>query len=52
MATTSIWAVKNSLADVVNYANNPEKTGYQDLRNVLHYAGNEKNRAEVFRYRH
>ena len=42
MATTSIWAVKNSLADVVNYANNPEKTGYQDLKNVLHYAGNEE----------
>ena len=41
MATTSIWAVKNSLADVVNYANNPEKTGYRDLKNVLHYAENE-----------
>ena len=41
MATTSIWAVKNSLADVVNYANNPEKTGYRDLQNVLHYAENK-----------
>ncbi len=41
MATTSIWAVKNSLADVVNYANNPEKTGCRDLQNVLHYAENE-----------
>lgn len=41
MATTSIWAVKNSLADVVNYANNPKKTGYRDLSNVLHYAENE-----------
>ena len=41
MATTSIWAVKNSLADVVNYANNPEKTGFMDLSNVLHYAENE-----------
>lgn len=41
MATTSIWAVKNSLADVVNYANNPEKTGCRDLQNVLHYAENQ-----------
>lgn len=41
MATTSIWAVKNSLADVVNYAQNPEKTEYKNLQNVLHYAENE-----------
>ena len=41
MATTSIWAVKNSLADVVSYAQNPEKTEYKDLQNVLHYAGND-----------
>lgn len=41
MATTSIWAVKNSLADVVNYAQNPEKTEHKDLKNVLHYAENE-----------
>lgn len=41
MATTSIWAVKNSLSDVVNYAQNPEKTEYKDLKNVLHYAEND-----------
>ena len=45
MATTKIWPAKDSLARVVDYAQNPEKTTYLDLRNVLHYAANEeKNR--------
>ncbi|MEG2222791.1 MAG: relaxase/mobilization nuclease domain-containing protein [Oscillospiraceae bacterium] len=41
MAVTSLWAVKNSLADVVNYAQNPEKTECPDLAQVLRYAGND-----------
>ncbi|MEG0598241.1 MAG: relaxase/mobilization nuclease domain-containing protein, partial [Oscillospiraceae bacterium] len=41
MAVTSLWAVKNSLADVVNYAKNPEKTECPDLAQVLRYAGND-----------
>ena len=40
MATTKIWPAKDSLARVVDYAQNPEKTTYLDLRNVLHYAAN------------
>lgn len=42
MATTKIWPVKDSLARVVDYAKNPEKTIYSDLRSVLHYAANEE----------
>ena len=41
MATTKIWPVKDSLARVVDYAQNPDKTVYSDLRKVLHYAANE-----------
>ena len=42
MATTKIWPVKDSLARVVDYAQNPDKTIYSDLQNVLHYAANEE----------
>ena len=38
MATTKIWPVKDSLARVVDYARNPDKTIYSDLQTVLHYA--------------
>ncbi len=41
MATTKIWPIKDSLARVVDYARNPEKTIYSDLQSVLHYAENE-----------
>ena len=40
MATTKIWPVKDSLARVVDYAQNPDKTIYSDLQAVLHYAAN------------
>ena len=38
MATTKIWAIKDSLSRVVNYAKNPEKTIFSDLKQVLKYA--------------
>lgn len=41
MATTKIWAVKDSLSRVVNYATNPEKTKLNDLKQVLLYAEND-----------
>ena len=47
MATTKIWPIKASLSSVVDYANNPEKTEYEPLREVLHYADNgEKTKLE------
>ena len=46
MATTKIWPVKDSLARVVDYAQNPDKTIYSDLRSVLHYAANEEKTVE------
>ena len=46
MATTKLWPAKDSLARVVDYAQNPEKTTYLDLRNVLHYAANEEKTVE------
>ena len=42
MATTKIWAVKDSLSRVVNYAVNPEKTNFNNLKQVLLYAKNNK----------
>ena len=42
MATTKIWPVRDSLARVVDYAQNPNKTVYSDLQAVLHYAANEE----------
>ena len=41
MGTTKIWAIKDSLSRVLDYAANPHKTIYSDLQNVLHYAGDE-----------
>lgn len=46
MATTKIWPVKDSLARVVDYARNPNKTIYSDLQTVLHYAANEEKTIE------
>ena len=40
MATTKIWPVHDSLKRLVDYAGNPEKTEYTDLRQALHYAAN------------
>ena len=41
MATTKIWAIKDSLSRVLQYAANPDKTT-SDLQAVLHYAENGK----------
>lgn len=46
MAVTKIWPVKDSLARVVDYAQNPDKTVYSDLRAVLHYAANKEKTIE------
>ena len=47
MATTKIWAVKDSLSRVVNYASNPDKTIISDLENVILYAtDNDKTEKE------
>ena len=40
ITTTKIWAVKDSLKRVVDYASYPEKTEYSGLANALHYAEN------------
>lgn len=40
MAVTKIWAIKDSLSRVVDYATNPNKTIYSDLKNAIHYAEN------------
>jgi len=42
MATTKIWAVKDSLSRVVHYAENPEKTNFNNLKQVLLYAENNE----------
>lgn len=40
MATTKIWAIKDSLSRVLQYAANPDKMVLSDLKAVLHYAEN------------
>ena len=40
MATTKIWAIKDSLRRVIDYAANPDKTDF-DLAKALHYAENK-----------
>lgn len=42
MVVTKIWAIKDSLSRVVDYADNPNKTIYSDLKNAIHYAENGK----------
>ena len=46
MGTTKIWAVKDSLSRVVDYAENPDKTVIDDLQQVLLYA--ENNNKTIF----
>ena len=46
MATTKIWAIKDSLSRVLDYAANPKKTVYSDLRKALHYA-NDKSKVVI-----
>lgn len=41
MAVTKIWAIKDSIGRVLDYAKNPKKTSFTDLKAALHYAGNE-----------
>ena len=43
MAVTKIWAVKDSLQRVLDYAANPQKTALagDGLARALHYAGND-----------
>ena len=45
MATTKIWPVRDSLKRLVDYAGNPEKTEYTDLRQALLYAGQKEKTA-------
>ena len=41
MATTKIWAIKDSVKRVIEYARNPEKTEYNDLARELHYIADD-----------
>lgn len=41
MATTKIWSIKDSLSRVIDYAVNPQKTIFSDLKQVLLYAENK-----------
>ena len=44
MATTKIWAVKDNLKRVIDYATNPEKTfddDFKELEDVIEYASND-----------
>ncbi len=42
VATTKIWAIKDSISRVISYAKNPEKTMFDDLKQVLKYAENDE----------
>ena len=41
MAVTKIWAIKDSLQRLLDYAANPDKTEYDALAQTLHYAEND-----------
>ena len=41
MAVTKIWAIKDNLQRVLDYAANPDKTEYDALAQTLHYAEND-----------
>ena len=41
MATTKIWPIKYSLKRALDYVENPEKTGMDDLKAVLEYAADK-----------
>lgn len=46
MAVTSIWAIKRSLSEVINYVENPDKTGGDNaLSDVISYAVNSEKTA-------
>lgn len=47
MAVTKIWAIKDSLSRVVDYAANPNKTIYSDLKKVIHYADDNSKTIKV-----
>lgn len=40
MATTKIWAIKGNIGKVLNYADDPKKVQFTDLKQVLKYAEN------------
>jgi len=40
MATTKIWAIKGNIGKVLNYADDPKKVQFSDLKQVLKYAEN------------
>lgn len=42
MATTKIWAIKGNISKVLNYANDPKKVKFNDLKQVLKYAENDE----------
>ena len=42
VATTKIWAIKDSISRVISYTKNPEKTTFSDLKQVLKYAENDE----------
>ena len=43
MAVTSIWAIKRSLSEVINYVKNPDKTTSENaLSDVISYAVNSE----------
>lgn len=39
---TKIWAIKDNIRRVVEYARNPEKTEFSDIQKLLHYAENSE----------
>ena len=41
MATTKIWAIKDSVKRVIEYARNPDKTELNDLARELHYIADD-----------
>ncbi len=47
MAVTSIWAIKRSLSEVVNYVKNPDKTTGDALTDVIDYAVNFEKTVET-----
>ena len=47
MAVTSIWAIKRSLSEVVNYVKNPDKTTGDALTDVIGYAVDSEKTVET-----
>ena len=47
MAVTSIWAIKRSLLEVVNYVKNPDKTTGDALTDVIGYAVDSEKTVET-----